>query len=104
MSFLQDTIEYMTLCVCEFYEKNHFLSQFQSQNSYFLYNISTDQSKDDYHLETAGDYVWNTLLVIISYMLIMTFLITQGQSHVLRLNWYSKDPGSCPGGDACFSH
>ena len=28
-----------------------------------IYNISTDQSKDDSHLETAGDYVLNTLLV-----------------------------------------
>ena len=28
-----------------------------------IYNISTDQSKDDYHLETAGDYILNTLLV-----------------------------------------
>ena len=29
-----------------------------------IYNISTDQSKDDSHLETAGDYVLNTLLVV----------------------------------------
>ena len=29
-----------------------------------IYNISTDQSKDDSHSETAGDYVLDTLLVV----------------------------------------
>ena len=58
MCFLQDTIEYMNACMCV-------NSQTVSEPEFLLstYNISTDQSKDDYHLETAGDYVLNTLLV-----------------------------------------
>ena len=61
MCFLQDTIEYMNVCMCV-------NSQTVSELEFLLstYNISTDQSKDDYHLETAGDYVLNTLLVIVA--------------------------------------
>ena len=68
MCFLQDTIEYMTVgvCVCEFYEKIIFSDSFRARILLSTYNISTDQSKDDYHLETAGDYVLNTLLVIVA--------------------------------------
>ena len=64
MCVLQDTIEYMTVCVCVNFMKKSF-SQSVSGPEFLLsiYNISTDQSKDDYHLETAGDYVLNTLLV-----------------------------------------
>ena len=64
MCFLQDTIEYMTVGVCVNFMKKSF-SQTVSEAEYLLstYNISTDQSKDDYHLVTAGDYVLNTLLV-----------------------------------------
>ena len=65
MCFLQDTIEYMTVCVCEFYEKIIFSVSFRAR-ILSIYNISTDQSKDDYHLEMAGDYVLNTLLVIVA--------------------------------------
>ena len=41
-------------------------SQTVSEPEFLLstYNISTDQSKNDCHLETAGDYVLNTLLVV----------------------------------------
>ena len=61
---MEDTIGYRTVCVCEFYEKS--ISQSVSEVEFLLsiYNISTDQSKDDYHLEMAGDYVLNTLLVV----------------------------------------
>ena len=61
---MQDTIEYMTVCVCEFYEKiiSHSVSEAELLLS--IYIISTDQSKDDYHLETAGNYVLNKLLVV----------------------------------------
>ena len=64
MCFLQDTIEYMTVGVCVNFMKKSF-SQTVSEPEFLLsiYNISTDQSKDDYHLVTAGDYVLNTLLV-----------------------------------------
>ena len=64
MCFLQDTIEYMTVRVCVHFMKKSF-SQTVLEPEFLLstYNISTDQSKDDYHLETAGDYVLNTLLV-----------------------------------------
>ena len=51
-------------CVCEFYEKIIFSDSFRARILLSTYNISTDQSKDDYHLETAGDYVLNTLLVV----------------------------------------
>ena len=66
MCFLQDTIEYMTVFVCVNFFKKSF-SQSVSEPKFLLsiYNISTDQSKDDYHLETAGNYVLNTLLVVI---------------------------------------
>ena len=62
MCFLQDTIEYMTVGVCVNFMS---FSQTVSESEFLLstYNISTDQSKDDYHLVTAGDYVLNTLLV-----------------------------------------
>ena len=65
MCFLQDTIEYMTVGVCVNFMKKSF-SQTVSEPEFLLsiYNISTDQSKDDYHLVTAGDYVLNTLLVV----------------------------------------
>ena len=67
MCFLQDTIEYMSVGVwVNFMEKS--FSQTVSEPKFLLstYNISTDQSKDDYHLEAAGDYVLNTLLVIVA--------------------------------------
>ena len=54
-------------CVCEFYEKIIFSDSFRARILLSTYNISTDQSKDDYHLETAGDYVLNTLLVLLSF-------------------------------------
>ena len=62
---MQDTIEYMTVGVCVNFLKKSF-SQTVSEPEFLLstYNISTDQSKDDYHSETAGDYVLNTLLVV----------------------------------------
>ena len=64
---MQDTIEYMTVGVCVNFLKKSF-SQTVSEPEFLLstYNISTDQSKDDYHSETAGDYVLNTLLVIVA--------------------------------------
>ena len=64
MCFLQDTIEYMSVGVCVNLMEKSF-SQTVSEPKFLLstYNISTDQSKDDYHLEAAGDYVLNTLLV-----------------------------------------
>ena len=67
MCFLQDTIEYMTVGVCVHFMKKSF-SQTVSEPEFLLstYNISTDQSKDDYHLVTAGDYVLNTILVCLS--------------------------------------
>ena len=51
--------------VCVNFLKKSF-SQTVSEPEFLLstYNISTDQSKDDYNLETAGDYVLNTLLVV----------------------------------------
>ena len=50
--------------VCVHFMKKSF-SQKVSEPEFLLstYNISTDQSKDDYHLVTAGDYVLNTILV-----------------------------------------
>ena len=53
--------------VCVHFMKKSF-SQTVSEPDFLLstYNISTDQSKDDYHLVTAGDYVLNTLLVIVA--------------------------------------
>ena len=52
-------------CVCVNFMKKSF-SQTVSEPEFLLstYSISTDQSKDDYHLVTAGDYVLNTLLVV----------------------------------------
>ena len=47
----------------ELYKKTYFLSQFLSQNTYFLYN-NNDQSEHDYYSKTTGDYVLNTLLVV----------------------------------------
>ena len=66
---MQDTIEYMTVGVCVNFLKKSF-SQTVSEPEFLLstYNISTDQSKDDYHSETAGDYVLNTLLVFCLYV------------------------------------
>ena len=56
----------MHACMCVWILwRKHFLSKFQSQNSYFLY-ISNDKSEDDYYSETAGDYVLNALLVIVA--------------------------------------
>ena len=65
MCFLQEAIEYMTVGVCVNFMKKSF-SQTVSEPEFLLstYNISTEQSKDDYHLVTAGDYVLNTLLVL----------------------------------------
>ena len=56
-------------------------SQTVSEPEFLLstYNISTDQSKDDYHLEMAGDYVLNTLLVSGLFVIIDTE--TQWVSH-----------------------
>ena len=64
---MEDTIGYRTVCVCVNFMKKAF-SQSVSEVEFLLsiYNISTDQSKDDYHLEMAGDYVLNTLLVIVA--------------------------------------
>ena len=79
MCFLQDAIEYMTVGVCVNFMKKSF-SQTVSEPEFLLstYNISTDQSKDDYHLETAGDYVLNTLLV---YLFVFVCLF------VLQFSW-----------------
>ena len=81
MCFLQDTIEYMTVGVCVNFMKKSF-SQTVSEPEFLLstYNISTDQSKDDYHLVTAGDYVLNTLLVNTS--------LCRTMSHI----WYYVTP------------
>ena len=65
MCFLQDTIEYMTVCV-NFIKKSFSQSVSEPEFLFSIYNISTDQSKDDSNLETAGDYVLNTLLVIVA--------------------------------------
>ena len=54
------------VCVCEFNEKIISQSVLEPEFLLSIYNINTDQSKDDYHLETAGDYVLNTLLVIVT--------------------------------------
>ena len=58
------------MCVCVNFMKKSF-SQSVSEPEFLLsiYNISTDQSKDDYHLETAGVYVFNTLLVCCYFVL-----------------------------------
>ena len=67
MCFLQDTIEYMTVCVCvcvNFMKKLFSQSVSEPEFLFSIYSISTDQSKDDSHSETAGDYVLNTLLVV----------------------------------------
>ena len=76
MCFLQDTIEYMTVGVCVHFMKKSF-SQTVSEPEFLLstYNISTDQSKDDYHLVTAGDYVLNTLLVCLSVCLFVCLFV-----------------------------
>ena len=70
MCFLQDTIEYrymtVCVCVCDFMKKSFSQSVSEPEFLLSIYNISTDQSKDDYHLETAGDYILNTLLVIVA--------------------------------------
>ena len=66
MCFLQDTIEYMTVCVCvcvNFMKRLFSQSVSEPEFLFSIYSISTDQSKDDSHSETAGDYVLNTLLV-----------------------------------------
>ena len=75
MCFLQDTIEYMTVGVCVHFMKKSF-SQTVSEPEFLLstYNISTDQSKDDYHLVTAGDYVLNTLLVVFVGLFVCLFV------------------------------
>ena len=51
------------MCVCEFNEKIISQSVLEPEFLLSIYNINTDQSKDDYHLETAVDYALNTLLV-----------------------------------------
>ena len=71
MCFLQDTIEYMTVCVCvcvcvNFMKKLFSQSVSEPEFLFSIYSISTDHSKDDSHSETAGDYVLNTLLVGLS--------------------------------------
>ena len=78
MCFLQDTIEYMTVGVCVHFMKKSF-SQTVSEPEFLLstYNISTDQSKDDYHLVTAGDYVLNTLLVCLFVCLFVCLSVLQ---------------------------
>ena len=53
----------MRVCV-NFLKKSFSLTVSEPEFLLSTYNISTDQSKDDYHLETAGDYVLNTLLVV----------------------------------------
>ena len=64
MCFLQDTIEYMTVCVCvNFMKKSFSQSVLEPEFLLSIYNIRP--IKDDYHLETAGDYVLNTLLVFV---------------------------------------
>ena len=65
MCYLQDTIDNMTVCV-NFMKKSFSQSVSEPEFLFSIYNISTDQSKDDSHLETAGDYVLNTLLVCYS--------------------------------------
>ena len=50
--------------MCEFYEKSFSQSVLEPEFLLSIYNISTGQSKDDYHLQRAGDYVLNTLLVV----------------------------------------
>ena len=77
MCFLQDTIEYMTVCVCvcvNFMKKLFSQSVSEPEFLFSIYSISTDQSKDDSHSETAGDYVLNTLLVCLCVCLSETFL------------------------------
>ena len=51
------------MCV-NFMNKSFSLSVSEPELSLSIQNISTDQSEDDYHLEMAGDYVLNTLLVV----------------------------------------
>ena len=65
MCYLQDTIDNMTVCV-NFMKKSFSQAVSEPEFLFSIYNISTDQSKDDSHLETAGDYVLNTLLVCYS--------------------------------------
>ena len=57
------------VCVGIFMKKSFSQSVSEAEFLLSIYNISTDQSKDDYHLETAGDYVLNTLLVFIRLLL-----------------------------------
>ena len=52
-----------------------------------IYNISTDQSKDDSHLETAGDYVLNTLLVLSVCLFVCLFVCLS----VLQFFWKLLD-------------
>ena len=47
------------VCV-NFMKKSFSQSVSEPEFLFSIYNISTDQSKDDSHLETAGDYVLNT--------------------------------------------
>ena len=88
MCFLQDTIEYMTVCVCVNFMKKSF-SQTVSDPEFLLstYNISTDQSKDDYHLETAGDYVLNTLLVSRIFVYTTFFFFKMVKTHGTDKKW-----------------
>ena len=81
---MQDTIEYMTVGVCVHFMKKSF-SQTVSEPEFLLstYNISTDQSKDDYHLVTAGDYVLNTLLVCICICICICNRLVNEQNLVL---------------------
>ena len=51
------------VCV-NFMKKSFSQSVSEPEFLFSIYNIITDQSKDDSHLETAGDYVLNTLLVV----------------------------------------
>ena len=53
----------MTVCV-NFMKKSFSQSVSEPEFLFSIYNISIDQSKDDSHSETAGDYVLNTLLVV----------------------------------------
>ena len=54
------------VCVCVNFMKKLFSQSVSEPEFLFsIYSISTDQSKDDSHSETAGDYVLNTLLVVL---------------------------------------
>ena len=72
--------------VCVQFMKKSF-SQTVSEPEFLLstYNISTDQSKDDYHLVTAGDYVLNTLLVC---LFVCLFVHTFSRKVFKAQNWH----------------